>query len=298
MSSTDARLVAFQRCLRLGYLAHFTREWVTLRPFWTEDFRASFDVFGTPGAARLALALFSCATLAQLVCSVLALLRPTRGLLWICTLGLMLEAVVMPIAIPNHVALMLAALTFQAVMLFWRDDEPETVRGLSAILIAGYACAAIHKMNHGFAAVLDGVLGQRLPRALVLVLALGAVGIELGVPVLALLSRRARPALLLMLLSLHFPMNSTLGAIDYPWIATSFYPLFFRTEEWKQIEQELARWQRSQLLAAAGSVLLFVLLTPRDLFIYQAAVGAALSSLWGYAVPSLLRRALPRAAPP
>ena len=297
MSIHDARLVAFERCLRLGYLAHFTREWVTLRPFWSQDFRASFEVFGTPGVARLALALFFAATLAQLVCSVLGLLRPTRPLLWICTLGLMLEAVVMPIAIPNHVALMLAALTFQAVMLLCRDDEPETVRGLSAILIAGYACAAFHKMNHGFADVLDGVLGHRLPRALVLVLALGAVGIELGVPLLALGSARARPALLLVLLALHFPMNSTLGAIDYPWIATSFYPLFFRLEEWQQIERELTRWQRSQLLAAAGSVLLFLLLTPRDLFIYQAAVGAAVSALWGYAVPSLLRRVLPRIVP-
>ena len=110
-------------------------------------------------------------------------------------------------------------------------------------------------------------------------------------------SARARPALLLLLLALHFPMNSTLGAIDYPWIATSFYPLFFRAEEWAQIEAELARWQRSQLLAAAGSVLLFVLLTPRDLFIYQAAVGAAVSALWGYAVPSLLRRVRPGLLP-
>jgi hypothetical protein len=294
---TDARLVTFQRCLRLGYLAHFTREWVTLRPFWTQEFRASFEVFGTPGAARLALVLFFMATLAQLVCSVLALLRPTRVLLWLCTLGLMLEAVVMPIAMPNHVALMLAALTFQAVMLLWRKDEPETVRGLTAILIAGYACAALHKMNHGFLDVLDGVLGQRLPRVLVVVLGLGAVGVELGVPLLALCSRRARPALLLLLLALHFPMNSTLGAIDYPWIATSFYPLFFLAEEWAQIERELARWQRSQLLAAAGSVLLFVLLTPRDLFIYQAVVGAAVSALWGYALPSLLRRAVPRLTP-
>jgi hypothetical protein len=292
MSPRDSRLVAFQRCLRLGYLAHFTREWVTLRPFWSQDFRDAFAVFGPPGAARLALALFFIATFAQLVCSVLALLRPTAMLLWICTLGLMLEAVVMPIAMPNHVALMLAALSFQAVMLLWREDEPETVRGLTAILIAGYACAAVHKMNHGFVDVLDGVLGHRLPRVLVILLALGAVGIELAVPVLALWSRRARPALLLLLLALHFPMNSTLGAVDYPWIATSFYPLFFRAEEWAQIEAELARGQRSQLLAAVGSVLLFVLLTPRDLFIYQAAVGAGVSALWGYAVPSLLRRVL------
>ena len=292
MSPRDARLVVFQRCLRLGYLAHFTREWVTLRPFWSQDFRDAFQVFGPPGAARLALALFFVATLTQLVCSVLALLRPTAVLLWLCTLGLLLEALVMPIAMPNHVTLMLAALSFQAVMLLWREDEPETVRGLTAILIAGYACAAVHKMNHGFVDVLGGVLGHRLPRALVLLLAIGAMGIELTVPVLALWSRRARPALLLLLLALHFPMNSTLGAVDYPWIATSFYPLFFGAEEWAQIEAELVRWQGPQLLAALGSVLLFVLLTPRDLFIYQAAVGAGVSALWGYAVPSLLRRVL------
>ena len=293
MSPRDPRLVAFQRCLRLGYLAHFTREWVTLRPFWSQDFRDAFAVFGSPGAARLALALFFVATLTQLVCSLLALLRPSAPLLWLCTLGLLLEAVVMPIAMPNHVALMLAALGFQAVMLLWRGDEPETVRGLSAISIAGYAWAAIHKMNHGFVDVLDGVLGHRLPRALVSLLALAALAIELAVPLLAFLSPRARPALLLLLLALHIPMNSTLGAIDYPWIATSFYPLFFRAEEWAQIESELGRWRPAQWLAAAGSVLLFVLLTPRDLFIYQAAVGAAVAALWGCAVPSLLRRALP-----
>jgi hypothetical protein len=206
----DARLVAFNRCLRLGYLAHFTREWITIRPFWSEDFRSAFEVFGPPGAQRLALALFFVATTAQLFASLLALWRPTRGLILVSTLALMLEAVVMPIGIPNHVALMLAALTFQAVMLLWRREEAATVRGLCAILITGYACAAIHKMNGSFADVLDGVLGHRLPHALVLALALGTVAVELGVPALALFSRRARPLLMLGLLALHFPMNSTL----------------------------------------------------------------------------------------
>jgi len=177
-------------------------------------------------------------------------------------------------------------------MLLWRRDEAATVRGLCAILITGYACAAIHKMNYSFVNVLDGVLDHRLPHALVLVLALATVGIELGVPALALFSRRARPLLMLGLLALHFPMNSTLGAIDYPWIATSFYPLFFDEEEWSGLEREFRLVQPSQLYGAAGGILLFLLLTPRDLFIYQAAVGLVVSALWGYCVPSLLRRAL------
>jgi hypothetical protein len=292
MIARDARLVAFNRCLRLGYLAHFTREWVTLRPFWSEDFRAAFDVFGSPAAARVALGLFFAATTVQLTVSVIGLWRPTRLLILLSTLGLMLEALVMPIGIPNHVALLLAALTFQAVMLLWRRDEAATVRGLCAILLTSYACAALHKMNDGFADVLDGVLGQRLPHALVRVLALATVGVELGLPALALFSRRARPLSMLGLLALHFPMNSTLGAIDYPWIATSFYPLFFGAQEWTELERELGRLQRWPLFGAAGGVLSFVLLTPRDLFIYQAAVGVVVSALWGYCVPSLLRRAL------
>jgi hypothetical protein len=76
----DARLLAFQRCLRLGYLAHFMREWVTLRPFWSQDFRDAFLVFGKPSAVRFALAWFGVAAAAQLVASVQALLRPTRQL--------------------------------------------------------------------------------------------------------------------------------------------------------------------------------------------------------------------------
>jgi hypothetical protein len=233
---------------------------------------------------------FALAVAAQLVASLQALLRPTRQLLWICTFGLMLEALVMPIGIPNHVALMLAALGFQAAMLLWRDDEPETVRGLCALSIAGYASAALHKMNSGFVDVLDGVLGHRLPHPLVVALALGAIAIELGVPLLALSSARARPVLMLVLLALHFPMNSTLGAVDYPWIATSFYPLFFSAQEWAQIAAELSRPRRAQWLCVALAVALFLLLTPRDLFIYQAAVGLVVSALWGYATPSLLRR--------
>lgn len=288
----DARLLAFQRCLRLGYLAHFMREWVTLRPFWSQDFRDAFLVFGRPGAVRFALACFGLATAAQLVASAQALLRPSRQLLWICTFGLMLEALVMPIAIPNHVALMLAALGFQALMLLWRNDEAETVRGLCAISITGYGCAALHKMNGGFVTVLDGVLGHRLPHALVVALALGAIAVELSVPLLAFSSARARPIAILVLLALHFPMNSTLGAVDYPWIATSFYPLFFSAQEWALIEAELGRPQRAQWWCAALAVALFLLLTPRDLFIYQAAMGLLVSALWGYATPSLLRRVL------
>jgi len=286
----DARLVAFQRCLRLGYLAHFLREWVTLRPFWSQDFRDAFLVFGKPAAVRFALAWFGVAAVAQLVASAQALLRPTRQLLWICTFGLMLEALVMPIGMPNHVALMLAALGLQAVMLLWRNDEPGTVRGLCALSIAGYASAALHKMNSGFIEVLAGVLGHRLPHSLAVALALGAIAIELGVPILAFASARARPVLLLVLLALHFPMNSTLGAVDYPWIATSFYPLYFNAQEWAQIEAELLRPGRAQWLCAALAVALFLLLTPRDLFIYQAGMGLLVSALWGYATPSLLRR--------
>ena len=61
-------------------------------------------------------------------------------------------------------------------------------------------------------------------------------------------------------------------------------------EEWRQIETELSRPGRAQWLCAGLAVALFLLLTPRDLFIYQASMGLVVSALWGYATPSLLRR--------
>ena len=54
--------------------------------------------------------------------------------------------------------------------------------------------------------------------------------------------------------------------------------------------RELARRGRAQWLCATLEVVLSLLLTPRDLFIYQAAMGLVVSALWGYAAPSLLRR--------
>jgi hypothetical protein len=291
----DTRIVAFNRLLRFGYIAHFVREWVTLRPFWTSDFRDEFSAFGSPAGARTALAFFSIAAATNLVCSMLAVWQqPSRRVIWLSTLALIVEAIAMPIAIPNHIALMLAAMTFQAVLLLWRDDEAWTVRGLTAILITAYASAAVHKMNTGFLGVLDGILGHRLPRAISSFLGICAVLFELLVPIIALLSRRARPLFLLGLLALHFPMNSTLGAIDYPWIATSFYPLFFTRDEWTRIVAELREQRSINWLGAGASLLLFVALTPRsDLVIYQAAIGAIVSLLWGYAIPTLMRRVLP-----
>lgn len=293
MIAEDARLVAFNRCLRFGYVAHFVREWVSLRPFWSEDFRTSFDAFGSLAAAHVALALFALATLTQLSCAALGLLGElTPRLLWLSTLGLMLEAAVMPIPMPNHVALMLVALTFQAVMLLWRRDEPWAVRGLSALVVAGYAAAAIHKMNYGFLDMLDAVLWHRLPAAVVRVLGISAVGVELLVPFVALLSRRARPLALLVLLGFHFPMNSALGAVDYPWIATSFYPLFFSAQEWAPIESELRQHNGLSLSFAALSALLFVALAPKhDLPTLQGLVGVTVTVIWGYVSPVLLRRA-------
>jgi hypothetical protein len=201
----------------------------------------------------------------------------------------------MPIPMPNHVALMLVALTFQAVMLLGRRDEPWTVRGLSSLVVAGYAAAAIHKMNHGFLDILDTVLWHRLPPVVVRVLGVSAVAVELLVPFVALLSRRGRPLALLVLLAFHFPMNSTLGAVDYPWIATSFYPLFFSAEEWAPIERELRQRDRLNLGCAALSALLFAALTPKhDLPTLQGLVGLTVAMIWGYATPVLMRRAWAR----
>ena len=295
MIANDARLVAFYRLLGFGYVAHFVRNWVTLRPFWTADFRAEFDSFGSPAAAHTALALFCVASVSNLACSVLVLWQtPSRRVILLSTLSLLLEAAAMPIAISNHIALMVAAMSFQAVMLLWRKDEAWTVRGLTAILITAYASAAVHKMNGGFLDVLDGILAHRLPRTLSSVLGIMAVLFELIVPIVALLNQRVRPLLLLGLLALHFPMNSTLGAIDYPWIATSFYPLFFSSDEWSRIAAELRERHAVNWLGAGASLFLFVALTPHsDLVIYQAAIGAIVSGLWGYATPTLMRRVLP-----
>jgi hypothetical protein len=307
MQVTDKRLAAFNLLVPLGLLAHALRWTFVLLPgipapagrwhtvVWA---KATGGWQGNLPSWFVALEL-----LVMAVCAVAVVVRRDRRWIFALTATSLIHYFTFPIRTPNHLTVLCVALTTQATMWlagrrYGTDDaatDRQVVRALAGVIVIAYFFAGLHKINTAFLSGLpgespgaDGLLAffrnGHLPDPphwmLVAVGGYGTILAECVVPLAALLVPPLRLFMLLFLLAFHFPQHTAIGAIDYPLIATSFYPLFFRQEDWTSLCTRLRRPHPIDITGAAVVVALdFWFSRPITL---ETGFGAIVAALWGY----------------
>jgi hypothetical protein len=312
---SDRRLAAFNVLVPLGLLAHLMRWSFILLPGIPAPAGRSHTVVWARATAGWQGSVPSWFTaleiLAMAVCAVCIVVKRDRRWVMALSATALLHYFTFPIRTPNHLTVLVVALTTQS--LIWlvgrRGAAPalvdgQVVRALAGVMAIAYFFAGLHKINTAF---LSGVPGEspgadglltffrngQLPDpphwALVVVAAYGTILAECVAPVAALFLPRLRAFLLVFLLLFHFPQHTAIGAIDYPLIATSFFPLFFQRDEWSALCDRLPRVKSIGALVAAVTVGLHLWFSkPINL---ETVFGAFVAALWGYfAVAAVTQR--------
>jgi hypothetical protein len=304
---SDKRLVAFNVLVPLGLLAHLMRWSFILLPGIPAPAGRSHTVVwarataGWQGFVPWWLAALEIAVMA--VCAVGIVLRRDRRWALVLSATALVHYFTFPIRTPNHLTVLVVALTTQSlVWLVGRrqgataaETDGQAVRALAGVMAIAYFFAGLHKINSAFLSVVpgespgaDGLLAffrnGHLPEpphwALVAVAGYGTILAECVAPIAALFLPSLRVFLLLFLLVFHFPQHTAIGAIDYPLIATSFFPLFFRREEWTALCERLPRLKAIGIPVAAVIVVLDLWFSkPINL---ETVFGAFVAALWGY----------------
>jgi hypothetical protein len=226
-----------------------------------------------------------------------------------------------PWRIRNHMTTMLAGLGI--VALTWslarargalvpgraqaRTVDGAAVKGLGLVLAIQYFFAGLHKLNLGFLDVgpasvsaaiqgltefwIHGDLGSEPPLAARYVAAYGTVGIELGVPLLALLAPRLAPAAIVVLMLFHVPHIAVMNVADYPMIASASYPALLGLGDAHRVLRRLgpSRWTVTGGALGVATQLWFM-----PYWGGLMAFGVFVLGLWGWTIGAMAQSAWDR----
>lgn len=302
---TDPRLRISLLCLAFGAIAHQANQSAVV--WWWQMGGLEFS-WGSPGwhnALPFWFYIPLCALC--LTCSVGVMFFQQRTWVLTLTLSIAMEYLTYPLKVPNHLNVILLALTLcSAVWIRTRRRHPSVVDsrladGMVGVVIAFYLCTSLHKMNSSFlsssldqsAAVgtLEAIrslfwLTDSTSAPLRIAFAYGSVFIELVAPLIAWRSPKFRPLAILALFLFHLPMITRLGIIEFPWILSSLFPCFFSVPEWLWIEKRAREIPPTALAAAVLGILVSALMTPS--YSWKSVFGTAELAVWGYLSTILL----------